>query len=913
MQSLTLTLRHLARYWKLNLVVMTGMLIGSVFASSPPLLATVIAGQSLSQSLADATPARRNLQIRGSRLSDELGPMVDEVVEEMKQEQVEIRQLNIFADPTIVKASGESDYTGAILFFELWSFDRLAELVEIREGRLPHDGVVIESGFSPILEAALGSDAAAHMDLGIGDVLVTDDHGTRIRVVGIVEPIDPRSEIWWGDDRLLPFNAQRESGLSDYDTITISLLLTPQTMLLEIPGHGSNLRVIIDQNAITVKNADSIREELLSLEARVSAQGLQLETGLIDLIQNFRDQTALASISLMLLTAQSFLAILYTLGMISTYLLDQSRLELSMLANRGFSRGQILRIFAFEMALLAFGLALPLGPLISFTGFSLWSVLSGTPTPGSVPVNSWILAIGATVFAWLALVVPLFFAVRESVFDWQRRLTRPKTNPLGRTLALDGALIAFGGIAYWQLRETGSVVRNAEGGMDPVLLIGPTLLLFAIGLVFLRLFPYLLRAVARLMQSLRGLPLAVGLNRLARLPTGPNRIVLLISLTIGLSFFASVFSRSVSFRQSEMAEYLSGADLRITQSHESERATDDLANVLALSGVKAGSQVFRTRSRWGEGSGIVVDFLAVDPETFAQVSHFPKGYRDISMDPIMAVLRSPSSDAIPIVLSHDAPPHGAQIGDRVEYRVGREAYDFEVRGIIINFPTLTTPFVVANLPELSQIVDLGSTLLAVEGTRELWVDVDPDQHETLVGVLEEQALSEVGLASYRVNRVADDAFERLGSYQADLVARTAITAFRLNTIALGTLSVGGFLLIQICAIRSRRQEFAVLQTLGLSIRQLLGLLFLEGSILMTFGVGLGIGIGFGLANLMRPFLSITLTASLGGGAIDQIAFHWPSIARDLLVYLSFYILSLLLLLGGLVYSNSLRMSRISEE
>lgn len=914
MPTLRLTLRHLIRYWRLNLVVLCGILLGTTFAASPPLLATVIAGESLDQSLSDATPPQANIQIQGRRLSEEIQPLLDDALGGLKAEQLELRQANIFADPTMVKADGESRYTGAILYLELWSMDRLSEVAEVLEGRLPVDGEIADPDFGVILEAAIGADAARLMDLEIGDVFVTDDREKRVRVVGIVEPIDPRSELWWGDERLLPFSVLRESGLSNYDTITISMLLSPATMEQNVPEHEQSLRVVIDRTGITVRNAGPMREELLSLGAQVTALGSQMETGLIELIEAYQDQSGLASVSLVLLAAQSFLAILYTLGMISTYLLDQSRLELAMLANRGFSSLQILRIFALETGILAFGFALPAGPLIAFVGFSAWSAASGIPVPGSIPTNSWALAGGAAVFAWLALVVPLFFASRDSVLDWERRLARPQVGSIRRQLVLDVALIAFGGFVYWQLRETGSVMRESGGGsVDPVLLIGPTLLLFAIGLVFLRLFPILLRAAAQLTRFLRGLSLPLGLNRLARLPTGPNRIVLLISLTIGLSLFASVFSRSVEVRQSEMAEYLTGADLRLTQPHEFERANTDLENISSTPGVQAASQVFRTRSRWGEGSGITVDFLAVDPESFAQVSHFPEGYRDVPMGPIMAALETPTSEAIPIVLSHDAPPRQAHIGDRVFYRVGRDEYEFEVRGIIINFPTVTAPFVITNLPKLNQFVDLGSTLLAVEGTRELWVEVDPVQNETFVSALEAQALSEIGLPSYRVNRVADNAFARLETYRADQVARTATTAFRLNTLILGALSVGGFLLIQMFAVRARRKEFAVLQIMGLSLRQLLGLVFLEGVVLMLFGIGLGIGIGFGLANLMRPFLSITLAASLGGGAIDQIVIHWPSIARELLLYVGAYLIALLLLLGGILLSDILRATRVAEE
>jgi putative ABC transport system permease protein len=476
-------------------------------------------------------------------------------------------------------------------------------------------------------------------------------------------------------------------------------------------------------------------------------------------------------------------------------------------------------------------------------------------------------------------------------------------------------------LAYWQLNETGSFLREStqEAGStgtsaaDPILLIGPTLFLFALGLIFLRLFPYLLRFVASVCQRLRGFLLSLGLKRLARLPSGPNRIVLLISLTVGLSFFATVFAKSVVDRQEDMAKYLAGADLRLTQPLAEDKASEDLRNVTQLLGIENTSQVYRTRSRWGGGSGIVVDFLAIDPENFGQVSSFPSGISSIPMEPILTVLQSAESDAIPIVLSHDAPPRGVKIGDLVQYRVGAQEYEFEVRGIIVNFPTVTNPFGITQLPELEKRVDLGGSALVLGGARELWLDVDQEEHESLVAWFEGQAKEEVGLASYQAARVADDAQARLRSFKADLVSQTANTAFQLNAIILGALSVGGFLLVQVFTARSRRLEFSVLRALGLSTLQLFGLIFLEGLILMFLGLLLGVGVGYGLAFVMRPFLSLTLAQSLGGGALDQVIIHWPTITQNLLSFIGFYVLALLLLLIGLMFSDVHRTLRVLDE
>ena len=83
--------------------------------------------------------------------------------------------------------------------------------------------------------------------------------------------------------------------------------------------------------------------------------------------------------------------------------------------------------------------------------------------------------------------------------------------------------------------------------------------------------------------------------------------------------------------------------------------------------------------------------------------------------------------------------------------------------------------------------------------------------------------------------------------------------------------------------------------------------------LLTLGILLGFGIGYGLAFLMKPFLSLTLQASLGGVAIDRLIVPWSSVAKTLLVLVGFDILALVLLVVGLLRSKIHQVLRITEE
>ena len=916
---LTLSFRHLLRHWRLNVPILIVMIMGSAFASGLPMLATVIAGQTLYQSLQDSAVPLRNLEVRGENLSEEHDRLLREFMGDWIEEKAEVRQVTHEAETIIRSADGETWGFSGLLYLSFWSFEHLGNLAELLEGRMPADAAWDEPTKGRILEVVVGAEAANQMELALGDEIKFYDAPVTVRIVGILSPKDPNAGIWWGDNRLLPFNIQRETGINQTDTVFISMLLPPEVMIAELPSHEMYWRVLIDRESISVENADILRDRLVKLESNINSQGGSIVTGLVELIQTYQDQRMLAQVSLLLLTVQSIFAVLYTLGMVSSYLLDQSQREIITLAGRGYSGLQITRVFTVEAAVLAFLIALPIGPWIAAGGFRAWSALSGIPVRPGIPLEAWALSAVVLVFGWLTLAIPLYLSTRRTLLLWQSQAGRPPERPWWQRLVLDLALLALGGFAYWQLTESGGFVRGGGvsgsflGAADPVLLLGPSLLILAVALLTIRLFPVLLQLLSYVGQSFSGLTLSIGLKQLARSPSGPVRVAILISLTVGLAFFATVFDQSIHNRQVEVAQYLAGADLRLVQSLDQAEAEADRSAVAALPGVGATSQIYRTRSRWGEGSGIVVDFLAVEPSTLAQVSAFPTGLSSVSMEAILKTLEPVESDRIPIVLSYDAPPRNKEIGDEVRYRIGARQYDFEVRGIVVNFPTLTNPFVIAHLPAVEDKVNLNASSMAVIGNRELWLDVDPAYHESLVDALQSQAKEEVGLPSFQASRIADDAQARVRTFQSDLVARTAITAFRLNAVTLGVLSVGGFILVQVFAAIRRRRQFSVLRALGFSTGQFAGVIFLEGLMLLFLGILLGFGIGYGLAYLMKPFLSLTLQASLGGAAIDRLIVPWSNIGQTLLFLAGFDVLALLVLMIGLLQSKIHQTLRVSEE
>lgn len=925
--------RHMVRHWGMNLAILVGMTLCSTLMSALPIYAAVVAGQSLSQSLDDAYAFVRNLEIRGDQLSDAERSQVYSTLGGLVEADYEFREALVDAERVVYDANDGLRRVQEILFLRLWSVP-MVDQVMLLDGRLPSAEPADTVDGKTVLEAVVGAQAREQIDVGLGDEVVLEKAPYRLRIVGVVAPSDADSDLWWSDPQLLPFSAERVP-TEQVDNLYLSLLLAPDAMDTYIPRRERYWRVLLDRQMIGVDNAQAVRDSLVELKAHLSASGAEVQTGLIVLLDRYRLQVQVGRASLLLLSMQSLLAGLYVLGILGADLVDRSGIELASLVGRGFGKWQIVRSLAIEMALLG-AVSLPLGPLLASGSFRLWSTLAGQRSVHYLPTGSWLLSATAVGGGWVSLVVPAYLASRRGLLQQQRERARPTREAIWRGAILDVFVLVLGGVAYWQLRETGTFVREVEqtgvrgAVVDPVLLLGPSLLLLALGLVFRRMFPLLLRVLAWLSRRARNLIVPLGITRLARRAGGPGRVLLLITLSAALVFFATVFRDSIVQRQREIAHYTSGADLRVVLPVEESKAEADAILVEETEGVTTVAQVYRNQARWSPFrvtrlNARPLAFMAVDPDRFAQVARYPPGIAGKQMGELMAALWGGDADAIPLLVSADAPPGDLRIGSTVQYYLGTRSYDFEVREIVDAFPTLAPPFVVADLRALRERVgldDVGLTLSAARpqlqalsstGTRELWLEVEAEQQPAVLATIEREIVDANDAGRFRSGRIAADAAAELRALRSDLIAQISTAAFGINAVVLVVLGAASFFLMQVFAARRRALEFGVLRAMGVTSRQLLGLLSLEAALLIGLGVGAGAAVGFGMAQVMRPFLSLTLASSLGESAIDRVVIGWATLGPAYVVLVGLYVLSLILLLGVLQRSNIYRTLRLGDE
>ena len=900
---LNLIVRHLRQHWGLNLALLLGLTLAAAMMAGLPAYGDAIGTHSLHEMVSSyrAPPARHILisASEGARLDGDVYDAVETKLSDVLVERIDVRQIKlpVYAPPREV---GKSRPPQKFHYVRLWAFEDLDQRVRAVEGHLPvYEASAHSVGSVPLpaLEVAIGVDGIQRTELGVGDVVtVTTPQGSMaMHVTGIVEPLEPKADRWWGDQTTFGIHVKLLG--RSREIITVSLFVPPQVMKDWFPDHDLSWRLLVDSDRITVRNERRIEETLTNLQAQLRNRQAELYSRLPKILVEFQARQAAMRMTLFLLIAQALVFVLYVLLTTASYLLDRSEGEMATLSNRGGNRLQITRVFALESLPLAL-LAVLMGTFVAWGILSLWERVTHNSVASRISPESWGLALLAAGLGWLGMVLLAYLRTSGASFGPRRWPTRPEAPPAWRRLYLDLVLLGFGGLLYWQLARSGSFVMSRIGTTplaDPFLLLGSSVLLIAVVLLFLRVLPYLLGLAARISRRGGGLILPMGLARWVGAPLQPSRIVLLITLATSLSLFSSLFVSSLRASQAEAARYRSGADLRISATNPTDEAT--LQGIAYLPGVRVVSPIVRTDALGGYIG--TVKLLAIDPETFAQVAHYPQDPDDPPLlELVQSLQREAASGALPAIFSRSLLTSDDTAGGLVSFTLGNEELSFEICAIVDEFPMLSEDFVVTDWRALGRQINLN---LWYFRSSELWLATDAAHHDT---VAKDPALAD---------RILADVRAELRSLQSDAMARGATGTFQVNSLVLGLLSVAGFLLIYYFAAHNRTYEFSLLRAMGLSPGQVIGLFVTEGVLIVGTGMLAGTAIGYGLTRITFPYLSRAMAVSLGGVEIRQIMVDWPAVLRLYAVLAGCYLVAMGCSLLALVRNGVSGALCLSEE
>ncbi|KJK54956.1 FtsX-like permease family protein [Saccharothrix sp. ST-888] len=437
------------------------------------------------------------------------------------------------------------------------------------------------------------------------------DGSTRaVRITGVYQPVD-RDDPYWRLDELGGGGVQVQS------FTTYGPLLVDDTVFTAagLAQDGRKYLVAADFDALRASDAAALRDRA----GRLALDGLQIETELPSVLGELESDRLVARSALLIGMLQLGVLAAAALLLVVNLLTDRQAAENRLLAARGASRLRIGTLTAAEAALLALPavlLAPPLTPLLVRL-LTVWGPLAKTRLNTGLPWTSWAVAAGCALGCVLLAAVPGL--LRSAGTAALRRAGRRQALVAGAARSGgDLALLGLAAVACQQLAHYagGGLSADQAGrlGIDPLLVVAPTIALTAGTVLVIRVLPLVARLGERLAGRRRDLEYALVGWQFARRPGHSTGPVLLMVLAVSMGMLALGQRATWSGSQGDRADFTTAAGLRISDPGSAPPGQGD--RYAALPGGDRLIPVVRKRLALpGQNDA---DLLALDAPTAAQ-------------------------------------------------------------------------------------------------------------------------------------------------------------------------------------------------------------------------------------------------------------------------------------------------------
>jgi len=756
----------------------------------------------------------------------------------------------------------------------------LADRITLLEGSFPASPALTDEAVEVLLHHKL----ADELGLQVGEEYVLfgpkvagarggDSVQIPVRVAGIWQAANPQDTFWF----------YRPDAFDRVFLVPEVSFLQRIASLLEGEVYLGVWYLLLDGSSVYTEDVPSLLARIAVTQTR--ADSLLPKTAL-DLspagaMEKYRFQAYLLTILLSVFAVPVLGLILYFVALTASMAVRRQQTEIAVLRSRGTSRWQVLGVYLLEGLALGTaalglgilfgqGIALAMGQIRSFL-----TLVNRPPLPVRLSLSSLRFAFGAVVLAMLTTLLPALAAAGHTVVTHKQEQARALRRPFWQRYFLDVILLAPPLYGYYLLRQRGTISVNLGGGVtsdpfqNPLLFLVPTLFIFALGLLFIRLFPLVMTALAWLSGWLPATPPVLALRHLARSSqhyTGP---LLLLILTLGLAAFTASMALTLDDHLLDQMYYQVGSDLHLAEMGESTLAPEDpfgpqlpsseeeeeagpkwlflpVGDHLLADGVLAAARVgeYKVRSTLGRREEGI--FVGVDRVDFPSVAFFRQDFASDSLGGLMNLLALDSRALL--VERGFLVRNSLGIGDllRLELSMGgeRRTVEFVVAGVLDLFPTQYPedgPFLVGNL-------DYAFQQMGDEYPYSVWLTTDGERPtEAVVDDLEEIGFRILGV---------QDARKAILKEQTQPARQGLFGVLSVGFLAAAGLTVLGFLLYAVFSFRQRFIELGVLRAIGLSVGQMAAFLAGEQLSLIVTGAVTGTGLGVWASKLFIPFLQV---------------------------------------------------------
>ena len=744
-----------------------------------------------------------------------------------------------------------------------------------------------------VYEAVISETASEKLGLGLGSTLTlkktslmggknaSPEEIATVTITGVFREGDNTDAYW-----VLPSQELRKAIFIDYDLMKKDFLEAENC-----PVSVSNWYLALDYRQFTIENCDEVLD---AVEYYGSARNFSpsFQAAFTNTLTEYRERRATLTSTLWIIEIPILLMLLFYIFMVTGLILGAEKNEIAVLRSRGTSGGQILVLYLIESAVLA-GISFAVGPLFGMlfckmVGASdgFMSFVNRRGLNVALTAKGWGYAAVTAVVLVATMAVSVLLSRDTSIVALKRKKSRA-SRPFWQKFYLDFVMLAvalYGLYSYnnrLKAMETLSPTSGSDMPVDFLLYGASTLFILSLSLIFLRLLPLIVRLIYKVGEKRWGPVLYLTLSQISRGGAGKLTISLFLIFTLSMGVFNAVTVRTLDRNQEDRVEYMTGADIVLQEEWPSTGGgATDMASAMdptaqsqqdnevyysepqfsryqKLSTVSAAARVLTLKDRnvtanSSKAGGVTI--MGIVPDEFGALCWYRS---DLAPYHINEYLNLLADEPRAVLMS-------SGLMEKLSISTGDTAYlalpgntggvQVVVYAAIDYFPTYNPKsysgkdpvnLVVCNLTYLQQEMKMMPY--------KVWM-------KKADGATSADVYEELTQAGISITSLTDTTAE-LVDLKNDAVNQGVNGFFTLSFIVTMMITCIGFFIYWILAIGSRKLQFGILRSMGMSRTGVMMVLMWEQILLYLSAAAAEIGLGTLAALLYAPFLECGVTPS----------------------------------------------------
>lgn len=787
---------------------------------------------------------------------------------------------------------------------DISAIDGMEEHIRLVDGRLPAKEPV-----EGVYEALVVEQALTELHMVLNTVFVLQDANMAqpvyVKPVGVFDLKD-YGDIYWYN---IP-NSYKNSFIIDFSLFEKDIKAKEGLNL-----QSSYWYLALDYTEMSLASADEFfrADQMITNHMDQRYETHNRNAPALKTLGNYYVKESNLRLMLWSLNVPVLLMLAFYLYMVANLITERQKTEIAVLRSRGASRLQIILSYVAEGSVLG-AVAFVIGPYVGVYLTRMLGASSGflefvrrAKVDAHLNQDAFLYALVAVISSLFMTIIPVILATKVSIVGHKQLAARLHRSSFWHRYALDIVVIAVSlyGLYTYKTRMKDLLSLGLKSGdlrIDPLLFLIPALFILGMGLLVLRLYPWLMRLIYLAGKRWWPPSLYSTLIQVSRSTIQYEFIMVFLIITIATGIFSASATRTFNKNTFDKIQYSAGSDITmqirwendappiilagleseegaeeedsssdesIETPHKTQYTEPSFLPFTELPGVQSAAKVFMKKdAAYIKGkSSQKIQLMGIETTDFAHTAWMRSGLLEHHFYAYLNVLaQNPSSVLVSRSMAEE---FGLKAGDTITVGWnGVEGAPFVIYGVIDYWPswnpnpdandkvTVTTKqgnvtkvkkpmLIVGNLPYIQNH-------LALE-PYEVWLKLKPEASSQAVY----QSVVDHG---YDIQSLRDGRQEQIKAIKEpfQLAINGVMTLGFLISVCI---CFFGFLLYWVLSLFARTLQFGIFRAMGISFLQLILMLVGEQILVSGSAVLIGIVTGNVTSTLFVPLFELSFDPS----------------------------------------------------